>query len=204
MDNLSQNQTIGHRITFLQALLNMSNKEFSEKVEVDASQMSKIKANAANLPPHLPIKLSELWNVNLHWLYTGQGEWNIIPRETNGAVRADILAKGADRLIIFEAKLFERTEAHIADLKKHNEDLNKIIHSGLVDVKSQIKEIGSNLKEASATLESIEDWQWAESKVMMESLSRLEKKPPGTLSEEAGTLLGASTRAKPKNGKKKN
>jgi hypothetical protein len=188
MDNITEYQTIGDRITFLIGKLGLKNKEFADQIEVDASQLSKIKSNTAGLPSNLPGKLYDKWKINLHWLFTGEGEWRITPREAGESNRVDVMAHTGDRIMIIEAKLYERTEAHIADLKKHNEDLNKIIHSGLVEIKGIVFDVSTNLKEAREDLKATERGQRAASTVMMKALDGLVGNEIGTLAEESNTL----------------
>lgn len=77
-------------------------------------------------------------------------------------------------------KLIKQAESRIADLKQHNDSLNNIIASGLVEIKT-------NLKEARQDISSIDTGQRALSQVALGSLERLEKADRGKLIEALGS-----------------
>lgn len=86
---------------------------------------------------------------------------------------------------------------YINKIEQHNAFLQRMIESGLVEIKV-------SLNDARADLEWLEKWQWAEHKVQMQALDKLTKKDPGTLAAEAGTLLSGDQLATELAGRKTN
>lgn len=80
----------------------------------------------------------------------------------------------------------EERERLISQIEKENEKLTRIIDSGLIEIKS-------HLKEALDGLNTIENGQQVQHSVMLHSLERLEKKEPGTFEKELNTLKKALT-----------
>lgn len=83
----------------------------------------------------------------------------------------------------------EERERLISQIEKENEKLTRIVDSGLIEIKS-------NLKEALEGLNTIENGQQVQHSVMLHSLERLEKKEPGTLEKELNILEKAFTNEK--------
>lgn len=78
-------EEIGERILELQKILKLNSKNFSEKVNIDTSQMGKIEKGKLGLSPESALKISETFKISPLWLLYGIGEynnWNIVPRET--------------------------------------------------------------------------------------------------------------------------
>lgn len=99
-----------------------------------------------------------------------------------------VVIEGPNAIILFNAFLLER-ERVISQIEKENEKLTRILESGLIEIKS-------NLKEALEDLNAIENGQRAHHTVMLHSLERLEKKEPGTLDKELNALQGELTNQK--------
>lgn len=100
----------------------------------------------------------------------------------------EVVVTGPVETKLFNAFLEER-ERLISQIEKENEKLTRIIDSGLIEIKS-------NLKEALEDLNAIENGQRAQHTVMLHSLERLEKKEPGTLEKELNILEQALTNPK--------
>ena len=83
----------------------------------------------------------------------------------------------------------EERERLISQIEKENEKLTRIVDSGLIEIRS-------NLKEALEGLNTIENGQQVQHSVMLHSLERLEKKEPGTLEKELNILEKAFTNEK--------
>lgn len=92
----------------------------------------------------------------------------------------EVVVKGPIVTKLLNAFLEER-ERLISRIEKENEKLTRILESGLIEIKS-------NLKDALEDLNAIENGQRAQHTVMLHSLERLEKKEPGTLEKELNTL----------------
>lgn len=93
----------------------------------------------------------------------------------------EIQPETENEIKILNALLQER-ERIIIQIEKENEKLTRIIESGLIEIKA-------SLNKANDGLNSIEKWQWAEHKVMLQEIAHLRKKPVDSLAEEAGILL---------------
>lgn len=65
---------IGERLKKIRSILNLQQKEFSEKVGISQGFLSELESNKKAPSYTLLIAISHVFNVNLNWLLTGEGE----------------------------------------------------------------------------------------------------------------------------------
>lgn len=66
--------TINERVKYLRKYLNLTLEKFGEQISIKKNSLSQIESGKNNLTDRNIILICETFNVNEHWLRTGEGE----------------------------------------------------------------------------------------------------------------------------------
>lgn len=72
---------IGERLKQIRNIEKLSQKEFGDLLDISSGAIGNYEVETRELPDNLKIKLKEKYNINLHWLVTGEG--NMFLNENN-------------------------------------------------------------------------------------------------------------------------
>ncbi|MCP4153960.1 MAG: helix-turn-helix transcriptional regulator [bacterium] len=79
-----RNKLIGERIKKIREHLGLKQKEFAESMSIQSSYLSEIESGKKNASTETLNKLFDIHNINISYLFTGEGNY-FIQKEENGA-----------------------------------------------------------------------------------------------------------------------
>ena len=72
-----------NRIKEIRLEMNLSQREFAEKINVARNTLSGYESGSTSIPRRSQLDICDKFNINEEWLVTGQGEKYVIPDEVN-------------------------------------------------------------------------------------------------------------------------
>lgn len=90
--------TQGERIKTLRKSLDLTLEKFGERLGVTKVAISNIENGNRKLTEQMTVSICRIFNVNEHWLRTGEGEMFLLPEDEEAAYLADLLEETDNEL----------------------------------------------------------------------------------------------------------
>lgn len=66
--------TLNERLRYLLKELNITQRQFAQKINLDPGYFSKILSGKVSPPPRILLLIENVFKINPNWLHTGEGE----------------------------------------------------------------------------------------------------------------------------------
>lgn len=162
--------TIGNRVKEIRTSMSLNQSDFASRLGVISATISRIEKGNRNITEQMLLSICREFNINEHWLRTGEGEMFIQPETFS-------LDAYAQKSQLSELEL---------DIIKSYMDLNKDVRQAILNSAQQLfakhSEIASTVEgkndedDIEAELERYRQELEAEKKVRMSSVSQKQKK----------------------------